>query len=276
MEQEEMLAFVRWVAEQTGTDEETVANQLQELSQSEEGQQQIQEMYNAYIQSTGGVQQGQLQTQANQAPVMARMGAKISHIKRIYGMCPEGYELKSFKVGGKVCKKCQKVAKKAEGGDVKKEENSKAKESFKKKTPNNKVTKAQKSVPGGVKPRTYDKNSNPVYDPNKAKLTSDTLNAGDLQQIVFTYSNYPELYGLDKFTAPSSLRKEQEERDTMYLTPNEKTGKKEFIVKNASTGTLQSNAESPYTVNQLKTEPKKAWESLTKAFNEAYQKITGK
>jgi hypothetical protein len=41
--------------------------------------------------------------------VKAEKGAKLEYIKRLNGNCPEGYEMKMFKVGGKMCKKCQKI-----------------------------------------------------------------------------------------------------------------------------------------------------------------------
>lgn len=45
-----------------------------------------------------------------------RNGAKIQYLKYLKGQCPNGYEIKYFKVGGKVCKKCLK--KKEEGGNI--------------------------------------------------------------------------------------------------------------------------------------------------------------
>lgn len=131
MEQEEMLAFIQWFAGKIGADVETAQSVLQQKMQDPNGQTELQQLYNQFVQESNGATEQVVAQQS--APTMARMGAKINHIKRVYGMCPEGYELKSFKIGGKVCKKCQKVAKKAEGGDVEKEKNSKAKDSFKKK-----------------------------------------------------------------------------------------------------------------------------------------------
>lgn len=40
----------------------------------------------------------------------AKFGAKLNYIKRLNGQCPEGYEMKMFKAGGRVCKKCMKKA----------------------------------------------------------------------------------------------------------------------------------------------------------------------
>ena len=42
----------------------------------------------------------------------AAHGAKLQYIKKLQGICPEGYEMAYFKAGGKVCSKCMKVQKK--------------------------------------------------------------------------------------------------------------------------------------------------------------------
>ena len=46
--------------------------------------------------------------QVMQGGVMARFGAKLEYIKKLKGVCPEGYELKFFKQGGRFCKVCEK------------------------------------------------------------------------------------------------------------------------------------------------------------------------
>ena len=46
---------------------------------------------------------------------MAKQGTKLEYIQRLRGICPEGYELKMFKAGGKVCKKCQKIEEACKG-----------------------------------------------------------------------------------------------------------------------------------------------------------------
>ena len=48
------------------------------------------------------------QQQEVQGGVMAKFGAKLEYIKKLKGICPEGYELKFFKQGGSVCKVCEK------------------------------------------------------------------------------------------------------------------------------------------------------------------------
>lgn len=39
----------------------------------------------------------------------AKLGAKLQYYKRLQGKCPEGYEMKMFKAGGQICKKCEKI-----------------------------------------------------------------------------------------------------------------------------------------------------------------------
>ena len=41
-------------------------------------------------------------------PITAKFGAKLKHITELNGHCPEGYEMRYYKIGGTVCKKCAK------------------------------------------------------------------------------------------------------------------------------------------------------------------------
>ena len=49
--------------------------------------------------------------QRMQGGVMAKLGTKLEYIKKLKGICPEGYELTYFKVGGRICSACQKAQK---------------------------------------------------------------------------------------------------------------------------------------------------------------------
>lgn len=40
----------------------------------------------------------------------AKFGAKLNYVKYLRGICPDGYEMKTFKKGGALCKKCMKKA----------------------------------------------------------------------------------------------------------------------------------------------------------------------
>ena len=53
--------------------------------------------------------------QQQQTPSM-KLGAKINYIKSLRGQCPDGYEMKYFKRGGRICKECMKKQKKMEEG----------------------------------------------------------------------------------------------------------------------------------------------------------------
>lgn len=54
-EQNEMLQqFVAWIAEKTGSDPQTVVQQIQQMSQSEEGQAQLQQLVQQFQQETSG------------------------------------------------------------------------------------------------------------------------------------------------------------------------------------------------------------------------------
>lgn len=44
-------------------------------------------------------------------PMSAKLGAKLKRVMELNGVCPEGYEMKVFKMGGKVCKKCMEAQK---------------------------------------------------------------------------------------------------------------------------------------------------------------------
>ena len=55
------------------------------------------------------------QQQQSQTPSM-KLGAKINYIKSLRGQCPDGYEMKYFKKGGRFCKKCRKQQKKMGDG----------------------------------------------------------------------------------------------------------------------------------------------------------------
>ena len=49
--------------------------------------------------------------QKMQGGTMAKLGAKLEYIKKLKGVCPEGYEMSYYKVGGRICKACQKMHK---------------------------------------------------------------------------------------------------------------------------------------------------------------------
>ena len=104
----------------------------------------------------------------------AERGAKLNYIKELIGICPEGYEMKKYAVGGKVLSKCMKCGgkpiQKASGGPVEqyKEARAKAKREGKQvmqpqPAPMNRAKAEQKREGKNVTP------SQPSPMPNKAK-----------------------------------------------------------------------------------------------------------
>lgn len=63
--------------------------------------------------------QSVIQQAQQQQAQSARFGAKLNYIKYLNGKCPDGYEMKIFRKGGKFCKKCMK---KQGGGEIEEEE----------------------------------------------------------------------------------------------------------------------------------------------------------
>ena len=90
-EQELQQAFIQWLAQKLGVQDE---NQLKQAVQ-EMGQEGLQQAYQQFMQE---MQQQQAQK--------AKFGAKLNYIKGLNGQCPEGTEMQYFKEGGNICKKC--------------------------------------------------------------------------------------------------------------------------------------------------------------------------
>lgn len=109
-----MEEIVQQVIQGLLQDPESTLQQLQQAG--EQGQQVLQAVIQAAEQGDQNAQQAvQVLQQAMGQAQSARNGAKLNYIKRLNNICAEGEELVMFKVGGKLCKKCQK-AKKASCG----------------------------------------------------------------------------------------------------------------------------------------------------------------
>lgn len=87
-----------------------------------------------------------MQAAQQQEVAYAKWGAKLNYINYLRGNCPQGYEMRYFKKGGKLCKKCiakqkaeQKKAEKVKGNTI---------DDFKKehKGANKKVEKGKKGI----------------------------------------------------------------------------------------------------------------------------------
>ena len=87
-EQEERRAFLQYLAEKTGAqNQQELEKILQQL-----GKEGIQKAYAAF----------QQERQARKAG----FGAKLDYIRSLRGLCPRGMRAEYYKAGGKVCKKC--------------------------------------------------------------------------------------------------------------------------------------------------------------------------
>ena len=82
---------------------------MQALAQQGIDQKQILQLVQQQAQAGNPAAQEAMKAIQDQAQ-MAKHGAKLQYVKRLYGQCPEGYEMKMFKVGGQICKKCEKLA----------------------------------------------------------------------------------------------------------------------------------------------------------------------
>lgn len=98
-EQELQQAFIQFLAQKTGAkSQQELEAVIQQLG--EEGLKQ------AYAEFMQLMQQQQVQA--------AKFGAKLNYIKQLRGQCPDGYEMKYFKSGGSMTKKCVACEKQVE------------------------------------------------------------------------------------------------------------------------------------------------------------------
>ena len=107
--------IIQLVQAAMGGDEQATAQIQQIMQAAQQGDQQAAQLAEMIMQVMNQMQGGAPE-QGGGAPVAARNGAKLNYIKKLKGECPDGYEMKYFKAGGKVCKKCQKKVEKACGG----------------------------------------------------------------------------------------------------------------------------------------------------------------
>lgn len=101
MNEQLQQAFIQFLAQKTGAkNQKELETAIQRL-----GEDGVKAAYQEFMQM--------LQEQQTQ---YAKLGAKLNYMKSLRGVCPEGYELSYYKVGGKVCKKCMK--KQENGGEL--------------------------------------------------------------------------------------------------------------------------------------------------------------
>ena len=88
-------AFVEYLAKALKANEDNINEKIQSLSSDELNKlaTSFNDIYNQYMEN---------------GTISAKLGAKLNYIKRLNNRCPEGYEIKYFKVGGELCAKCMK------------------------------------------------------------------------------------------------------------------------------------------------------------------------
>lgn len=85
--------------------DQQATQQIQQIMQAaQQGDQQAAQL----AQMIQAVAQQMQQQQQQQQVRAARFGAKLNYIKQLRGECPDGYEMKVFRQGGQLCKKCMK------------------------------------------------------------------------------------------------------------------------------------------------------------------------
>jgi hypothetical protein len=95
-------------------------------------------------------------------PMAAKLGGKLRTVKLLNNQCPDGYELKLFKAGGTMCKKCMKKAE--DGAKIEKKDKPVSVAEEFKKDRNKKETKpnqdkkiSKKEIGGLVTPKAVEK-----------------------------------------------------------------------------------------------------------------------
>lgn len=88
-------AFVEYLAKTLKANEDNINEKIQSLPTDELNKlaTSFNDIYNQYMEN---------------GTISAKLGAKLNYIKRLNNRCPEGYEIKYFKVGGELCAKCMK------------------------------------------------------------------------------------------------------------------------------------------------------------------------
>lgn len=94
MDEQIQQAFMQYLQQKSGAKTEQEFEQYVK-NLGEEG---LKKEYQEFIQ--------ELQQQQVQA---AKFGAKLNYIERLRGVCPEGSQMVYYKMGGRICKKCQKM-----------------------------------------------------------------------------------------------------------------------------------------------------------------------
>ena len=114
MNEEQVRQLVQLLVQSGAAQDENQAMQI--IQMASQGDQQAQQIVQEVV--------NQAQQQA-QSPVSAKLGAKLEYMSRLKNICPEGQELKYYKIGGKVCKVCGGKKMATGGVTLKKKKNDK-------------------------------------------------------------------------------------------------------------------------------------------------------
>ena len=108
-QQQALMQFIQGIAQVAQVDPQQVIQLAQQEPERLEAAVQV-------FQQTQDIQQA-AQAFFQKEVQSAKRGAKLNYLKRLSGKCPDGYELRYFKIGGGLtCSKC--VAKKKEGDEI--------------------------------------------------------------------------------------------------------------------------------------------------------------
>ena len=114
-----LLKIVQVLSNDPNKPDEKVTQSVGQLLQAaQSGDKKAKDQLNMLVQIVSAAEKGDQQAVAQiqkikqqfngQQSVMAKQGTKLNYITKLNGNCPEGYETIKFKVGGKVCTKCEK------------------------------------------------------------------------------------------------------------------------------------------------------------------------
>lgn len=136
-----LLKIVQALSNDPNNPDEKVTQSVGQLLQAaQSGDKKAEEQLNMLVQIVSAAEKGDQQASAQiqkikaqfngQQSVMAKQGAKLNYITKLNGNCPEGYETIKFKVGGKICTKCEKKKLESKVQDAKEVKSSSVKEFY--------------------------------------------------------------------------------------------------------------------------------------------------
>ena len=136
-----LLKIVQALSNDPNNPDKKVTQSVGQLLQAaQSGDKKAEEQLNMLVQIVYAAEKGDQQASAQiqkikaqfngKQSVMAKQGAKLNYITKLNGNCPEGYETIKFKVGGKICTKCEKKKLESKVQDAKEIRSSSVKEFY--------------------------------------------------------------------------------------------------------------------------------------------------